>query len=286
MIRRLALPALPVVALLAGLGSACQSPQTGPGASARPASAAPDPMVAAPASVRLYRDPQALPGFSVQTLQGQRLSSADLKGKVTIINFWATWCGPCKAEIPDLVALQDRYRDYVQIIGISEDEDGPDVVRRFADERKINYAIAMANDDIRKVFPGVVALPTSFILDREGRVVQKHVGLLSKAMTEHEVRALGGLKTAASIERVEPDQPVGLANAAEAKEIPGVDLKPLSAARRVEVLQRLNKEACTCGCDLTIAKCRIDDPACGVSLPIARRIVREMADTSGPSLKP
>jgi thiol-disulfide isomerase/thioredoxin len=278
MIRRLALPTVPVVALLASLGSACQSPQTSPGGSARSTGAAPEPIVAAPASVRLFKDPAALPVFSLQTLQGRRLSSADFKGKVTIINFWATWCGPCKAEIPDLVALQDRYRDYVQVIGISEDESGPDIVKRFADERKVNYAIAMSNDDIRKVFPGVVALPTTFILDREGRLVQKHVGLLSKATTEHEVRALGGLATTATVERVEPDQPVGLANAAEAKEIPGVDLKPLSAARRVEVLQRLNKEACTCGCDLTIAKCRIDDPACGVSLPIARRIVREMAD--------
>jgi hypothetical protein len=80
------------------------------------------------------------------------------------------------------------------------------------------------------------------------------------------------------VDVVEPDQPVGLANAAEAKEIPGVDLKALSASRRVEVLQRLNKEGCTCGCDLTIAKCRLDDPACGVSLPIARRIVKEMSD--------
>jgi thiol-disulfide isomerase/thioredoxin len=265
--------------VVAAMSAACHSPQSTAGAVA-PA-AAPEPMGAAPESVRFFKQPAAAPTFSIQTIGGPRLSSASLAGKVTIINFWATWCGPCKAEIPDLVALQDRYRDHVQIIGISEDEAAPDVVQRFAQEHKINYPIAMATDEIRAVFPGVVALPTSFILDREGRVVQKHIGLLSRALTEHETRALAGLPTAAVVELVEPDQPVGLANAAQAKEIPGVDLKGLSATRRVEVLQRLNTEACSCGCELTIAKCRIDDPSCGVSLPIARKIVREMSDAPG-----
>src|SRR4029078_11229354 len=108
-------------------------------------SAAPEPGVPAPPEVRIFRKPDAPSTFSVQTIKGQRLSTGDFKGKVTSVNFWATWCGPCKAEIPDLVALQDRYRDYVQVIGISEDEDAPDAVQRFADERKVNYPIAMSN---------------------------------------------------------------------------------------------------------------------------------------------
>jgi len=277
MSRRLA-SKIALFSVLAAAGSvACESPQSAAAPASGPA-AAPAPGAAAPPEVRIFKKPEAATTFSVQTIKGQRLSTADFKGKVTIVNFWATWCGPCKAEIPDLVALQERYRDYVQVIGISEDEDAPDVVQRFADERKVNYPIAMSNDDIRKIFPGVVALPTTFILDKDGHLVQKHIGMLNKAMTEHEARAIAGLETKANVLVVEPDQPVGLANAAEAKEIPGVDLKPLSAAKRVEVLQRLNKEGCTCGCDLTIAKCRIDDPACGVSLPIARRIVKEMTE--------
>jgi thiol-disulfide isomerase/thioredoxin len=267
-----------VLAAIVGVAAAgCRSPQPPASTTAAAVTSVPEPLGAAPASVRFFKSPAAAPAFSIQTINGRQLSSASLVGKVTIVNFWATWCGPCKAEIPDLVALQERYRDHVQVIGISEDEVAPDVVQRFADEHKINYPIVMATDAIREIFPGVVALPTSFILDREGRVVQRHVGLLNRATTEHETRALAGLPTAALVELVEPDQPVGLANAAQAKEIPGVDLKPLSAARRVEVLQRLNAEACSCGCGLTIAKCRIDDPSCGVSLPIARRIVREMA---------
>ena len=264
-----------VVAAIATVGVACQSQPASSGAA--PSAAPPEPALTRPITLRFYKDPAPAPTFEVETLAGRRISSADLVGKVTVINFWATWCGPCKAEIPDLIALQDRYRDQLQIIGISEDEVGADEVKRFADEHKINYPVVMSTEAIRKVFPGVVALPTSFVLDRQGRVVQKHIGLLDPAMTEHETRSLAGLTTKATVELVEPDQPIGLANAAQAKTIPGVDLSKLSAARRVETLQRLNTEGCTCGCGLTVAKCRIDDPACGVSLPVARRIVAEMS---------
>ena len=74
----------------------------------------------------------------VRDLDGREISTASLRGKVVIVNFWATWCGPCRAEIPDLVALQDKYRDTLQVIGISEDEAGVEVVRRFAAEHQVN----------------------------------------------------------------------------------------------------------------------------------------------------
>ena len=237
-------------------------------------------------TLRFYKAPTPVSDLTIDTLDGRRITASDLAGKVTLINFWATWCGPCRAEIPDLIALQERYRDHLQIIGISEDEEAADAVRAFAAAHKINYTIAMSSDAIRRVFPGVVALPTSFVLDRQGRVAQKHIGLLDRTTTEHETRALAGLPTRASIELVDPDQPVGLANAAQAKEIPGVDLRALSPAKRVETLQRLNAEPCTCGCGLTVAKCRIDDPACGISLPLARRIAREMGASDAPVPQP
>src|SRR5262249_7660801 len=116
-------------------------------------------------SVRLFRNPAAVGSFTLRTLDGQTVSSASLKGKVTVINFWATWCGPCRAEIPDLVALQEKYRDRLQIIGISQDEAAPDVVKRFAAEHRVNYPIAMMTAELEKLFPGIVALPTSYILD-------------------------------------------------------------------------------------------------------------------------
>jgi thiol-disulfide isomerase/thioredoxin len=276
MLRRTATIAAAVV--FVALAAGCQNAADSSGGAPRTAAPAPpEPPGTDPVTVRFYKDPTPVVPFAIQTLDGRRMTSAELAGKVVLVNFWATWCGPCKAEIPDLVALQEKYRDQLVILGISEDEEPPEVVKRFAAEHKINYPVAMATEDVRKAFPGVAALPTSFFLDREGRVVQKHVGLLDRTRTEHETRSLAGLPTRATVELVEPDQPVGLANAAQAKEIPGVDLSALSASRRVEVLQRLNTEACSCGCGLTVAKCRIDDPACGVSLPLARRIVTEMS---------
>ena len=229
-------------------------------------------------TLRFFRDPSVVPAFTAQDLDGRSISTADWRGKVTIVNFWATWCGPCRAEIPALIALQEKYRDRLQVIGVSEDEIAPELVKRFATAQRINYPIVMATKEISHTFPGVTALPTSFVVDRDVRVVQKHVGLLNPATAELETRALAGLAVNVSIERVDRFQPVKLENAAQATTIPGVDLAGLSADRRTAALQKLNAEACTCGCDLTLAKCRIDDPNCSISLPLARKIVQQIAE--------
>ena len=235
---------------------------------------------AAPLTIRFFRDPKPAASFTVRTIDNHEISLGALRGKVTIVNFWATWCPPCRAEIPDLIALQEKYRDHLQIVGISEDEGGPEVVRKYIAEHHINYPVAMMSPEFEKLFPGVSALPTSYIIDRDGRVVQKHVGMLSAAMTEAETRSLAGLPVDAKIERVDQTQKLALGANAQALEIPGVDLKKLSPAKRTEALAKLNADSCTCGCDLTIARCRVDDPTCGVSLPIARRIVDEVAASS------
>jgi len=196
-----------------------------------------------------------------------------------IVNFWATWCGPCRAEIPDLVALQEKYKDTLQVIGISEDEAGVDVVRRFAAEHKINYPVAMMTPEIEKLYPGISALPTSFIVDRNARVVQKHVGMLTARTTEYEARHLSGLPVNVAIEEFDQTQGLKIVNGAQALTIPGVDLAALPIAKRTEALQKLNSESCTCGCDLTLARCRVDDPSCSVSLPLAQQIVKHIAGT-------
>src|SRR5262249_15555989 len=144
----------------------------------------------------------------------------------------------------------------------------------------MNYPVAMTSPELEKLFPGIAALPTSFIIDREGRIVQKHVGMLNAALTEQETRSLAGLPVNATIERVDQTQKLELGPNAQALEIPGVDLGRLSATKRREAIEKLNAESCTCGCDLTIARCRVDDPTCGVSLPIARRIVDAVANSS------
>ena len=230
-------------------------------------------------TLRFFRDPKPAPAFTLTDLDGREISTASLRGKVVVINFWATWCPPCRAEIPDLVALQEKYKNTLQIIGISEDEGSVDGVKRFAAEHRINYPVVMTTPAIEKMFPGVSALPTSFILDRESRIVQKHVGMLTARTTEYETRHLAGLPVNVAIETMDQAQGLKLDNGAQAMTIPGIDLASLPVAKRTEALQALNAQACTCGCDLTVARCRVDDPSCGVSLPLAQQIVKQIAGT-------
>ena len=133
-----------------------------------------------PATIRFFKNPASAPIFTARDLDGREISTASLRGKVVIINFWATWCPPCRAEIPDLIALQDKYRDHLQIIGISEDEAPAEVVKRFAADHQMNFPTVMRTPEIEKCF-SVSALPTSFIVT--ARVVQKH-GMMPPRMAE------------------------------------------------------------------------------------------------------
>src|SRR3954463_827474 len=134
---------------------------------ARAAAAPAEAQDAEPVTLRFFRNPATAPAFVAVDLDGREISTASLRGKVILLNFWATWCPPCRAEIPDLIALQEKYRDQLQVIGISEDETSPDTVRRWADEHKMNYPIVMLTPALEKMFSGITALPTSFIIDRD-----------------------------------------------------------------------------------------------------------------------
>jgi thiol-disulfide isomerase/thioredoxin len=265
--------AMLAVALSAAVAIGYVRGRHGPGASAETERES-----AEKVTVRLLREPIATTAFTATALDGRPLSSADWRGKVVLVNFWATWCPPCRAEIPDLIALQEKYRDHLVILGISEDEGSVDGVKRFVAEHKINYPIVMSTPELRKIFPQVMALPTTFVLDRDGNLTQKNVGMLNAREIEAGTRLLAGLKVNAEVVKVEANEKaVGLENAAQAKEIPGVDLTKLSGDQRTSVLMALNDEACKCGCGLTVAKCRIDDPNCQFSLPQARAIVEKLA---------
>jgi hypothetical protein len=126
------------------------------------------------------------------------------------------------------------------------------------------------------MFPGITALPTTYVVNREGRVVMRHAGTLNPALTEAEVRSLAGLPVNAKVEQVDRIQKAQLENGAQATSIPGIDLASLTREQRAAALKRLNEEGCTCGCDLSVAKCRIDDPTCGVSLPLAKAMVNQI----------
>src|SRR5713101_7504036 len=114
-------------------------------------------------TIRLLRNPEPAPEFTVRDLEGKPHSSADFRGKVILLTFWATWCGPCRAEVPDLIALQERYRDKLQVIGLSVDDGPVAEVQRFVQAQQINYPVAIAPDDLQEKFGEVQGLPTMFL---------------------------------------------------------------------------------------------------------------------------
>jgi thiol-disulfide isomerase/thioredoxin len=226
--------------------------------------------------IRFVRNPDPAPELKITTLDGKPLTLASLHGKVIFLNFWATWCGPCRAEIPDLIALQDRYKDRLQIIGLNVDDEEADI-KQYANEMHINYPVAMTSNDIRIQYGGIPALPTSFVLDTEGRVVQKHVGLWNPAVYETEIRSLLGVPIMARVETFEDKGEVFLSHADRATELPGVDLSKLTPEQKKVVLHRFNADTCTCGCKFTLAQCRIWDSACAVSKTATEKIVAEVS---------
>jgi thiol-disulfide isomerase/thioredoxin len=236
--------------------------------------------------IRFVKNPDAAPALDVKDLDGKPISLDQAKGKIILLNFWATWCGPCRAEIPDLIELQNKYRDKLAIIALATDEDEPDEVRKFAQKHGINYRVGMATDPLRVKYGGIPALPTSFIIDPQGRVVQKHVGLNNPSIYELEVRALLGLPFDGKVEYFEDTGQVFLKNADKATELPGVDLRKLTPAQKTIALRRFNSESCTCGCKMTLAQCRINDTGCGVSKEMTAKIVSELSHVPVKSASP
>jgi len=224
-------------------------------------------------SIRFVKNPDAAPGFQLNDLDGKPVSLAAARGKIVLLNFWATWCGPCRAEIPDLVDLQKRYRDKLEIIALVTEEDDSDEVRRFVQHSGINYRVAMASDEVVRDYGGIAALPTSFVIDALGRVVQKHIGLNDPTLYERELKAMLGMPVDAKVEYFEDNGQVFLKNAERATELPGVDFSRLNAQQKSAALRQMNAQSCDCGCTLTLAQCRINDSACRVSLALAGQIV-------------
>ncbi|HEY8715422.1 MAG TPA: TlpA disulfide reductase family protein, partial [Candidatus Acidoferrum sp.] len=186
-------------------------------------------------------------------------------------------CGPCRMEVPDLVELQKKYDGRLQVIGLVVDDDDEEAVRSFAKRYGINYPVAMATDEMRSQFGGIPALPTSFIIDAQGRTVQKHIGLRDPVLYELEIRALLGLPINARVETFEDKGEVFLEHANRATELPGVDMSKLTTAQKTAALRRMNEESCTCGCTYTLAQCRIYDSACHVSKDRTAKIVAKIA---------
>jgi len=136
-------------------------------------------------------DRKAAPDFTLNDASGKPVTLSALRGKVVLLNFWATWCGPCQIEIPWFVEMAQANRDAgLEVVGVSMDDDGWQSVRPYIQSRKVSYTVLSGNQDIARLFNGVQSLPATFIIDRSGRIAAVHVGLCSKSEYESDIAAV------------------------------------------------------------------------------------------------
>jgi thiol-disulfide isomerase/thioredoxin len=217
------------------------------------------------------------PDFSLTDLSGRKLNLSDYKGKVVLLDFWATWCGPCQIEIPWFVELQNRYGSQgLAIIGISMD-DGMEPVVDFYRRYKMNYPVALGDAQLEELYGGILGLPTTFLIGRDGRIYAKHEGATGPRVFEEEIKELlameptaeaqdfmpaGGARNPGNIELGDPEE--------VNSEVPGVNLSHLTAAQKEAFKKQLEAQHCTCPCKLNLLKCRQVDRKCQISLRLAR----------------
>ena len=129
--------------------------------------------------------------FTLKDMNGVAVDLASFKGRVVLINFWATWCGPCRAEIPSLVELQAEYRDDLTVLGVSIDDEA-EKLKPYAAEFKMNYPVLVGKDhqDMQDAFGPLYGIPVSVIVGRDGRIARKHSGIATKEQFEREIKAL------------------------------------------------------------------------------------------------
>jgi len=131
------------------------------------------------------------PEFALPDLDGKVVKSSDLRGKVVILDFWATWCPPCRQEVPHFVALQSKYRDQgLEIVGLSLDKGGANDVKPFVEEYNVNYMMLIANDQTASDFGGITGIPTTFVLDKHGKIVKRFLGYTDPEVFEETIRPL------------------------------------------------------------------------------------------------
>jgi len=137
-------------------------------------------------------DPKAAPDFTLSSIDGNRLTLSGLKGKVVLLDFWATWCPPCRAAIPHLVELQNKYRaDGLDVVGMNMDQDPEDLVS-FLQSNTVNYPILKVTDEVRLAYGGISSIPVTFLVDRQGRVRHRYMGF-DRRIAEDMERAIQAL---------------------------------------------------------------------------------------------
>jgi peroxiredoxin len=143
------------------------------------------------AAVKAEKERKPAPDFALKDVTGKMVKMSDYRGKVVLLNFWATWCGPCKIEIPWFMDFEQTYKDKnFAVLGVSLDEDGWDAVKPYIEQKKINYRVVIGTEQVAELYGSVDSLPTTFMIDREGRVAAIHIGLVSKSDYQHDIQEL------------------------------------------------------------------------------------------------
>jgi peroxiredoxin len=151
------------------------------------------------------------PEFTLTDASGSSVKLSDYRGKVVLLNFWATWCGPCTLEIPWFIDFEQQFKSRgFEVVGISMDEDGWTAIKPYVTEHKMNYRILLGNDSVSELYGGVEALPTSFVIDRDGKIASVHVGLAGKNEYVDEIQGLLGEKQTSSYRRRMPSLPAAI----------------------------------------------------------------------------
>ena len=157
--------------------------------------------VGAPGAARAAGDltGKPAPDFELATLDGQTLKLSSLRGKAVLLNFWATWCAPCKIEMPWFEELQKQYAAQgLVVVGVAMDDAAPDEVRKFVKDVGASYTIVMGKEKVGEAYGGVQFLPATFYIDRDGKVVERVVGLVGHKEIENNIRKALGSGAAAA----------------------------------------------------------------------------------------
>ena len=148
-----------------------------------------------PKKIECVGEERGSPRFRLLSLKGEKVDSADLQGKVILLNFWATWCSPCRKELPSLNDLYHQYKkEGLEVIGIALDRGGPEEVQKFVEKFRVEYTNVMADEAVVKAFssiPGIgpiEGIPITFIIDRKGQICRRFVGLTEKRVLEEAIR--------------------------------------------------------------------------------------------------
>gem|GEM_PF-307948 len=235
-------------------------------------------------------NPQA-PDFALPELNGQTLRLSDYRGKVVLLDFWATWCGPCQMEIPGFIQLQNKYRDQgFTVIGVSLD-DSTEPVKEFYNEFKMNYPVAMnGSKKVDLLYGGIIGLPTAFLIGRDGRIYAKHSGAQPNSVFEDEVKLLLAVQGTSEAKdfhtegHAEEGSKIELATPEEVNsEIPGVDISKLTPQQKTDFKKVLASQQCNCGgCKYNLLDCRRLDSTCPVSRKAAKEQLAQLLKTGVP----